>query len=169
MYRKKNENLTAIEKILDQPYELYIASDRDSSIFQRLKRDVMHEPGLIILSSLYAIGANKKEILKELIWLQDKHISTIFGDLPATWIFDDPVASDLALRVLIDVYSSLVKNKNFEIPTITGRKKIAFPENWATLYDAWSNELITSKEFIEQSGLKKGTFYHLINEYRELR
>lgn len=24
------------------------------------------------------------------------------------------------------------------------------------------------KEFMEKSGLKKGTFYHLVNEYREL-
>lgn len=169
MYRKKDENLPEIEKLLKQPYELYIASERDNNIFQKLKQDIMRESGLLIISSLYVIGANKKAILGELKWLQENGISTIVYDLPPTWVFNDPIASDLVLRVLIDVYSSLQDNKSFEVPVVTGRKKIAFPENWAVLYDKWSNGLMTSKEFIEQSGLKKGTFYHLINEYRELR
>lgn len=52
MYRKKDENLPEIEKLLKQPYELYIASERDNNIFQKLKQDIMRESGLLIISSL---------------------------------------------------------------------------------------------------------------------
>lgn len=107
MYRKKDENLTEIEKILDQPYELYIALDCDSSIFQRLKQDIECEPGLLILSSISSIGVNKHEIVDELLWLYNRHIPTVVADLPATWVWGDLAASELVLRVLIDVYSSV--------------------------------------------------------------
>ena len=174
MYRKKDENLTEIEKILDQPYELYIALDCDSSIFQRLKQDIEWEPGLLILSSISSIGVNKHEIVDELLWLYNRHIPTVVADLPATWVWGDLAASELVLRVLIDVYSSDVnlsddKKVEITVPTSIGQKKVVFPENWEELYNKWSSGAITSKEFIERSGLKKGTFFNLINEYRALR
>ena len=169
VYKEKNDNLAELEKLLKQPYDLYIASERDHDVFQRLKQDIMYEPGLLVISSLCTIGTNKKEILGELVWLQENHVSTIVYDLSVTWIFNDPIASDLVLRVLIDVYSSLQDNKSFEAPVKTGRKKIVFPENWEELYSEWSSGDITAKEFIERSGLKKGTFYHLVTEYRSLK
>ncbi len=65
-YKRENEDLTEVERLINQPYETYIASDRDSNAFQRLKQDMMHEPGLLIISSLCVIGANKRAILGEL-------------------------------------------------------------------------------------------------------
>ena len=76
------------------------------------------------------------------------------------------------MSVIIDVYASLLDNKTFDIRSAvaasTGRKKISFPDNWENLYAAWDNGEITAKEFMDKSGLKKGTFYHLVNEYKEL-
>lgn len=172
IYKQKGEDLEQIEKLLDYPSKTYIASSRDCSIYQQLKRDLEQAPGLLIISSIAAIGSNKYEVFDELLWLHDKHIATVIADLPATWIFNDPSASDLALRVILDVYKSLLDNKSFEIHPVaaaaTGRRKIAFPKNWEQLYNTWNTGKITSKEFIEQSGLRKGTFYHLLLEYREL-
>lgn len=75
-------------------------------------------------------------------------------------------------NVIVDVYTSLLDNKTIDIrstvATPTGRKKISFPDNWESLYAAWDNGEITAKEFMDKSGLKKGTFYHLVNEYKEL-
>ena len=31
----------------------------------------------------------------------------------------------------------------------------------------WDNGEITAKEFMDKTGLKKGTFYNLVNEYKE--
>lgn len=168
IYKRRNEDLMEIEKLINQPCETYIASDRDNSVFQRLKRDIERETGLLVISSISIIGSNTKEIVKELTWLHDRHVPTVVADFPATWIFGDLAASDLVLRVIIDVYSPLQEYKKFKIMPKTGRKKIEFPKNWKELYDKWSSGAITSKEFIERSGLKKGTFYHLVTEYRTL-
>ena len=48
-----------------------------------------------------------------------------------------------------------------------GRNKIVFPDTWDELYALWERHEISSKEFIEKSGLKKATFYNLLAEYKE--
>lgn len=56
IYKQKNEDLGQIEKLLDCPSKTYIASSRDCSIYQQLKRDLEQKPGLLIISSIAAIG-----------------------------------------------------------------------------------------------------------------
>lgn len=179
VYMKQGEEIKSITSLLERAshghepyYDLYTDSNRDYIAFNQLKRDIKKENGLLIVSSINNIGSNKNDVFKELTWFKENHIETIFADYPATHIFDNPSANALALDVIIDVYASLLNNKTFDIrPTLsptTGRKKISFPENWEYLYAAWDNGKITAKEFIEKSGLKKGTFYHLVNEYKEL-
>lgn len=179
VYIKKGENTDTIDRLLQSEfhedkikYNLYIDSVRDYIAFKQLKHDVQKNKGLLIISSINNIGSNKNDVLTELAWLKIRHIETIFMDYPATQIFHNPIANELALNVIIDVYTSLLDNKTFDIKSKliskTGRKKINFPDNWEILYDKWDNGEITAKEFIEKSGLKKGTFYNLVNEYREI-
>lgn len=179
VYMKKGEDLSLINFLLEKAshghepyYDLYTDSDRDYIAFNQLKRDIEKENGLLIISSINNIGSNKNDVFKELAWLKNNHIETIFADYPATQIFDNPAANELALSVIIDVYASLLDNKTFDIRSSvtasTGRKKISFPDNWENLYADWDNGEITAKEFMDKSGLKKGTFYHLVNEYKEL-
>ncbi len=179
VYIKKGEDMAAINTLLQKAshgrepyYDLYTDSNRDYIAFNQLKRDIKKQKGLLIISSVNNIGSNKNDVFKELTWLKEHHIETIFADYPATQIFDNPMANELALNVIIDVYASLLDNKTFDIRSTmaapTGRKKISFPSNWENLYALWDNGEISAKEFMEKSGLKKGTFYHLVNEYREL-
>ena len=125
-----------------------------------------------MISSINNIGSNKQEVYEQLLWLKTNKIVTIFADYPATHIFDNPASNQLAISVIIDVYSSLLGNKTFDIRSAmaatTGRKKISFPDNWENLYVAWDNGEISAKEFMDKSGLKKGTFYNLVNEYKEI-
>ena len=44
----------------------------------------------------------------------------------------------------------------------SGRNKLPFP-------DKWRNGEISSKQFIEKSGLKKATFYNLLTEYKDIQ
>lgn len=179
VYIKKGQNIEFLQPLIEKAthgrepyYDLYTDSNRDYIAFHQLKRDLIKEKGLLIISSIASIGSNKNDIYEELTWLKNNHIETIFADYPATHIFDNPAANDLALNVILNVYTSLLENKTFDIrpatAAATGRKKITFPANWESLYAAWEDGQITAKEFIEQSGLKKGTFYHLVTEYREL-
>lgn len=96
-------------------YDLYTDSNRDYIAFNQLKRDIQKQKGLLIISSVNNIGSNKNDVFKELTWLKEHHIETIFADYPATQIFDNPMANELALNVIIDVYASLLDNKTFDI------------------------------------------------------
>lgn len=179
VYIKKGEDIKHIDGLLQKAshsrepyYDLYTDTDRDYIAYHQLKKDIQKEKGILIISSINNIGSNKQDVYEELLWLKDKKIETIFADYPATHIFNDPQSNELALNVIIDVYASLLGNKTFDIRSslaaTAGRKKISFPENWESLYKAWDNNEITAKEFMEKSGLKHGTFYHLVNEYREI-
>ena len=179
VYVKKGETIKKIEELLQEAshtrepyYDLYTDSNRDYIAYNKLKKAIQKEKGLLIISSINNIGSNKQDVYEELLWLKNNKIETVFADYPATYIFNDPIANELAISVIIDVYASLLGNKTFDIRSsiaaTTGRKKINFPENWESLYTAWDNGEITAKEFMEKSGLKKGTFYNLVNEYKEI-
>lgn len=176
---KKGEDMNPINLLIEKAshgrepyYNLYTDTDRDYIAFNQLKRDIKKEKGVLVISSINNIASNKQDVFDELTWLKNNHIETIFADYPATQIFDNPMANELALDVILNVYSSLLDNKTFDIrssiASSTGRKKISFPDNWELLYASWDNGEITAKEFIDKSGLKKGTFYNLVNEYKEL-
>lgn len=179
VYIKKGEDIKLIESLLQKAalgrepyYDLYTDSNRDYIAFNQLKRDIIKMKGLLIISSINNIGSNKQDVFEQLLWLKSNKIETIFADYPTTYIFNNPNANELAISVIIDVYASLLKNKTFDIRSTiaatTGRKKIAFPNNWDELYNSWDNGEITAKEFMDKSGLKKGTFYNLVNEYKEI-
>ena len=179
VYIKKGEDIKEIEELIQKAshsrepyYDLYIDSDRDYIAFKQLKKDIEKKKGLLVISSINNIGSNKQDVYEELLWVKNNKIETVFADYPTTHIFDNPMSNELAISVIIDVYASLLGNKTFDIRSAiaatTGRKKISFPENWESLYIAWDNGEITAKEFMDKSGLKKGTFYNLVNEYKEI-
>ena len=43
-----------------------------------------------------------------------------------------------------------------------GRPALTFPENWDTVYVAWTAGKITAKRAMEQTGLKRTSFYKLV-------
>ena len=63
----------------------------------------------------------------------------------------------------------ILKNEKIESAEKTkkrvGRKKAAYPENWAEVYFRWKNKEIPFKEAMELTGLKQTTFYKLAKEY----
>lgn len=49
-----------------------------------------------------------------------------------------------------------------------GRKKINFPESWDDVYPRWKSRELKGNEAMERLGLKRNTFYKLVNEYEEI-
>jgi DNA invertase Pin-like site-specific DNA recombinase len=134
VYIKKGEDIKGIESLLQKAsqdrepyYNLYTDSDRDYIAFNQLKKDIEKDRGLLIISSINNIGSNKLDVYEQLLWLKTNKIETVFADYPATHIFDNPMANELAISVIIDVYASLLGNKTFDIRSAmtasTGRKK----------------------------------------------
>ncbi len=180
VYVKKGEDFKDIEILLQKAsqcrepyYDLYTDSDRDYIAYKQLKKELLLSKGLLIISSIGNVGSNKQDVYEELLWLKNNQIETVIADYPSTHIFNNPSDNLLALSVIADVYASLLDNKTFNVRSTvaatTGRRKISFPPNWEKLYEQWDRREISTKEFIKQSGLKKGTFYNLVNEYREIQ
>jgi hypothetical protein len=48
-----------------------------------------------------------------------------------------------------------------------GRKSIDYPNGWEQLFAQWEAGNITATAFMRKTGLKRGTFYHLVSEYRK--
>ena len=46
-----------------------------------------------------------------------------------------------------------------------GRPEIQYPDNWLEVHKRWESGEITAVNAIENSGLKKNTFYKLIKKY----
>ena len=49
----------------------------------------------------------------------------------------------------------------------TGRPPATFPDTWEKYYNEWRNGNITAKTCIEKLGLKRATFYKLVNKYEK--
>ena len=45
-----------------------------------------------------------------------------------------------------------------------GRPCLTVPENWDEVYRAWKDEKITAKAAMEQTGLKRTSFYKLVTQ-----
>lgn len=48
-----------------------------------------------------------------------------------------------------------------------GRKEIEFPSNWEEVYSQYKNRSLTGTKAMEILGLKRTTFYKLVNEYEK--
>lgn len=48
-----------------------------------------------------------------------------------------------------------------------GRPKVEYPKNWGELYELWQCKQITAAEFMRRTGLKRTSFYKLVELYKQ--
>lgn len=178
IYNKKNydqDKLVSIVRNLfteDQiTYSTFMDTKWDFMMYSELKKHLKDENDIVVIPSINVLGADKIQVYQELSWFEQKKILLTVADYPSTCTIDTE-KNHQSLRAVMDVIGSLLDNKTFDIRNATetgaGRKNIQFPEGWIELYEEWSTGNITAREFMEKAGLKKGTFYHLLSEYKEL-
>lgn len=144
-------------------------------IYEWLKRSLKNQPTTLTIDSLNSLGKNNREIAKELQWFYDNQIHLVVLDVPTT------IHKEASpLKVLTELYKNLAakeiqnvkENQKLGIERSKvenkplGRKKIPYPPNWEKLYQQWENKQITPDEFMAATGLKKGTLYNLIKQYK---
>lgn len=140
---------------------------RSNVLYQKIQR-TLAEGDVLVLSSLSTFGADNQAIFQELSWLKTHKVLLVVQEYPSTHTLD--VNRNLtAVSVLTDVYAGMpgVKQAAFT-KHAGGRRAIQYPENWDELYAEWACKKITATEFIARSGLKKGTFYTMLNEYKKM-
>lgn len=176
IYAKLHERISDFNDVLG-----VIRSDRDNvcitienqRAFRKLEQMMdKYKDSVFVISSLMSLGTNDADIATKLSWFIEHRVGLAICEIPSTYEYG--VGQPLNQAVLSTVLQSvLIGNKKLVVTTFkkssVGRSKLPFPDNWDSLYAEWKAGKITSKEFMEQAGLKKASFYNLMTEYREIQ
>lgn len=148
--------------------------------YQALKNAMLRRGDTLVIKSLDRLSRNKTDIKNELQYFRDNGIRLKVIDLPTTmmqlpegqeWVFD------MVNNILIEVLGTIAERERETIRKRQaegiaaakakgkrfGRPRIAVPENWDTVCVAWRRGEITAKAAMEQTGLKRTSFYKLVN------
>lgn len=163
------------------------ASGKDMDRVQyQLLRKVAQGNDVIVIKSLDRLGRNKQQIKQELEYYKSEGVRVKILDIPTTmmdiqegqeWLID------MINNLLLEVLSTMAEQERVNIKARQaegiailkaknngkgiGRPKAVYPNNWEVVYTEWKNERITAVKAMEQLGLKRGTFYNLVKEYKE--
>ena len=143
---------------------------------------LLRKGDLLIITSLDRLGRNYTEIHQQ--WAKitkDIGADVRVLDMPLldTTAHDDSLdhkfISDLVLQILSyvsererisikerqrqGIEAARLRGKSF------GRPPVKVPDNFTTIVDKWKAGQITAKEAMEQTGLKRTTFYKLVRNY----
>jgi len=143
---------------------------------------------LLVITSIDRFGRNYQEILEE--W---RYITKVIGadihvlDMP---ILDtrqrggaeDPMGSlinDIILQLLsyvADRERTNIRQRQREGIIVAqekgirfGRPIIEFPEGWDDLFEKWKAQEIRTIDFYQQLGIRKSTFYVMVERYEKLQ
>lgn len=155
--------------------------DLNRSGYTALKTAMLRSGDTLVVKSLDRLSRNKADIKNELQYFKEHGIRLKVPDLPTTMI-DYPAGQewvlDMVNNILIEVLSSIAQQERLTIRQRQqegiaaakakgkhlGRPGLVVPENWQEVYSAWKSGAITAKTAMEQTGLKRTSFYKLVKE-----
>jgi len=167
--------------------EREIITDKESgkslnrSGYTALKTALLRRGDTLIVKSLDRLSRNKSDIKNELQYFKDHGIRLKVIDLPTTmmelpegqaWVFD--MVNNILIEVLVTIAEQervTIRQRQREGIAAAkakgkhlGRPGLVKPENWKAIYFSWKSGEITAKTAMEQTGLKRTSFYKLVKE-----
>ena len=156
----------------------------DRAGYQALKNAMLRRGDTLVIKSLDRLSRNKGDIKNELQFFKDNGIRLKVIDLPTTmmnlpegqeWVFD------MVNNILIEVLASIAEQERVrtlqrqaqgiaaakEKGKHLGRPRAQFPDGWDEIHGKWKRGEMTAKEAMTRLGLKRSTFYKLVNQYGE--
>ena len=152
--------------------------DLDRRGYTALKTALLRRGDTLVIKSLDRLSRNKADIKSELEYFKENSIRLKVLDLPKT-MTDYPAGQewvlDMVNNILVEVLSSIAQQERETIRQRQaegiaaakskgkhlGRPAVAYPDNWTEVYKAWKAGQITAKIAMEQTGLKRTSFYKL--------
>ena len=156
--------------------------------YQALKNTLLREGDTLVIKSLDRLSRSKTDIVSELRWFQDNQIRLKIIDMPTT-MMDFPEGQEWIMEmvnnILIEVLGTIAQQerettlkrqaegnaampigadgKKYSLRTgrATGRPVLETPDNWADVYSRWRAGEITAVRAMEETQLKKTSFYKL--------
>ncbi len=125
----------------------------------------------VVIPSFFALGKTFFEINQEIQYLQNHADMVLVYDLENMRYQTDFKKNKLAFSAICD-YSDSLRDKDVVLKVgqskLPGRKYIDYPPDWEKYYKLWQSGEITARDFMKKVNLKKGTFYHLVSEYKSI-
>jgi len=176
LYAKLTERLDVFDAVLDA---LRVpAGDLGFSCEHELAWHVLDDlisalrPGdSICVSALEALGSVPDDITARMSGIIGRDGRLVICSVPATYEFGlDPLLNRAVVNAVMQgIRAASDGALPFVRPAKAGRPAITFPDGWDEMYTRWESGELTSKEFLDKSGLKKATFYNKLADYRALR
>ena len=152
--------------------------DLDRPGYQALKNAMLRRGDTLVIKSLDRLSRSKADIRDELKYFKDNGIRLKVTDLPTTmldlpqgqeWVFE------MVNNILIEVMGTIAEQERATIKQRQtegiqaakakgkklGRPALTFPDNWNDVYTRWRAGEITAKAAMEQTGLRRTSFYKL--------
>ena len=152
---------------------------------------LLRKGDLLVIISLDRLGRNYVEIQQQWNYIINEIGADIkVMDMPlldtreSEGSLDKKFIADLVLQILSYVAQKELENtrkrqqqgiavmpvvngKKVSLKTgrATGRPPATYPDKWKQYYELWKDGNITAKRCIEELGLKRATFYKLVNKY----
>lgn len=177
IYSKTTEEIDVFEEVIElikeKDLDIYISVEHKRNFGELHKiKEEMSLDDILLIGKLSSLGINKADVLNELEYFINERKYLVVANVESTYKYgvSQPM-NQAVLQTILD--SILLTNSNIinlgsSKRSNAGRNKIEFPDNWEDLYEAWEKGKISSKKFMEKSGLKKATFYNMITEYKEI-
>lgn len=174
-YAKLHEPLSSFDEVINvikHPKDELLISTESKRSFRELEEiKTINKDTVFVISSLSSLGLNDSDISTHLSWFIDNSVKLVICDIPSTYEFG--VTQPMNQAILSTLLQSILSGSK-NVVTVSfkkanaGRSKLPHPDDWDELYEKWTSGVISSKEFIESSGLKRATFYNLLTEYKEI-
>ena len=154
--------------------------DLNRAGYMALKSAMLRRGDTLVIKSLDRLSRNKEDIKNELAYFQKEGIRLKVLDLPTTTA-DFPTEqawiADMIFNILIEVLSTIAEQERQTIRqrqaegiaaakargAKLGRPKAVKPDNWESVITDWKNGRITAKRAMELTGIKRTSFYKLVN------
>lgn len=153
--------------------------DLERKGYQALKTTMLRKGDTLVIKSLDRLSRNKSDIKKELEYFKSNGIRLKVIDLPTTmmelpegqeWVFD------MVNNILIEVLGTIAEQERNTIRQRQaegikaakdkgkklGRPALEKPDNWDAVYKRWENGEITAKKAMQETRLKRASFYNLV-------
>lgn len=149
--------------------------------YTALKTAMLRRGDTLVIKSLDRLSRNKADIKNELQYFKDSGIRLKVLDLPTT-LAEYPMGQewvlDMVNNILVEVLASIaqqeretIRQRQTEGIAVAkaqgkhlGRPKVEKPDNWNEVIALWKAGEITAVEAMRRTGVKRSTFYKLIEQ-----
>lgn len=154
-------------------------------VYDMLVNHIMRDGDRLTVTELKRFGRNYKEIYIEWHHLtKERGMDIRVADMK---LLDTSLYKDLMGQVITDIVLALLayiaeedweerhelQRQGIEVAKMAGkhlgRPKMEFPDNWEDCYSRWKSGVITAREAMKLTNLKKDSFYRLVKKYENMK